>query len=299
MASYVRRPALHRRLKEQLHDKVDGQRQDSLIVVVSGLGGVGKSQLVLNYLQENRCDYSASFWIDASRQVSIDRDFLQIYRLLIGGQATAESALPKIEDVIQVVKGWFNGRDGRWLLVFDSADAIGDEEEDDSSLDLAKYLPDSPGTHIIITTRNSSARDITTAQPIVVGKMEMAEAVDLFFKCAGLKDRSQELEVDEIVEELGCLALAVNLAGHYTSKTPRLGRDLRNYLPEYRQRRKQLLGQKPKKLIHQYSESVLTTWEASFGAVERRSATAARLLILLAFLSYDRYLHGSFLRRYR
>ncbi len=32
---------------------------------------------------------------------------------------------------------------------------------------------------------------------------------------------------------------------------------------------------------------MLTTWEASFSAVEHRSAVAARLLILLAFLSYD------------
>ena len=40
---------------------------------------------------------------------------------------------------------------------------------------------------------------------------------------------------------------------------------------------------KAKKMIHRYGESVLSTWEASFAAVERQSVMAARLLSLLAF----------------
>jgi hypothetical protein len=51
VADYVSRPHLHRQIKEQLH----GKRQDATdtrILVVHGLGGSGKSQLVLNYAQE-------------------------------------------------------------------------------------------------------------------------------------------------------------------------------------------------------------------------------------------------------
>ena len=44
---------------------------------------------------------------------------------------------------------------------------------------------------------------------------------------------------------------------------------------------------KANKLIHRYGESVLSTWETSFAAVERQSAIAARLLSLLAFLNFD------------
>ena len=44
---------------------------------------------------------------------------------------------------------------------------------------------------------------------------------------------------------------------------------------------------KARKLIHRYGESVLSTWEISFAAVERQSAIAARLLSLIAFLNFD------------
>ena len=56
VANYVSRPHLHRQIKEQLHDK-RRDATDTRILVVHGLGGSGKSQLVLNYVQEYRDDY--------------------------------------------------------------------------------------------------------------------------------------------------------------------------------------------------------------------------------------------------
>jgi hypothetical protein len=89
------------------------------------------------------------------------------------------------------------------------------------------------------------------------------------------------------VKELGYLALAIALAGSYVAATPPLSTDLRQYLPEYFERRKQLLSIKATKLIHRYGESVLSTWETSFSAVVRRSPVASRLLTLLVFLNFD------------
>ena len=90
-----------------------------------------------------------------------------------------------------------------------------------------------------------------------------------------------------IVQELGYLVLAITLAGSFIVATPRLRSDIRLYLREYRERRKQLLGMKAKKLIHRYGESVPSTWETSFAAVARQSGMAPRLFSLLAFLNFD------------
>jgi tetratricopeptide (TPR) repeat protein len=89
------------------------------------------------------------------------------------------------------------------------------------------------------------------------------------------------------MEELGFLALTISLAGSYVSVTPRLRSNIRLYLPEYRERRKQLLAQKPKRLVHRYGESVLTTWETTFNAISSKSPEASRLLTLLAFIHFD------------
>lgn len=88
------------------------------------------------------------------------------------------------------------------------------------------------------------------------------------------------------MKELRHLALAITLAGSYVRATPRLQADITDYLPQFRARRKELLAQQPKWLVHQYGESVLTTWETTFQVVEGQSQKAARVLSL-NFLNED------------
>lgn len=202
----------------------------------------------------------------------------------------------KPEDAVLAVKSWFQSRSGGWLMVFDSADAI-DDEEDKSYIDLRYFLPDAPSVNVIITTRSAIVTEMTELEEVNVAEMEPSEAAELFIRCAKLKNNSQAgIEAEIVVKELGYLALAVTLAGSYVSMTPRLSSDLKQFLPEYRQRRKALLSQKPKRLIHQYGESVLGTWEISFSAIERQSQEASRLLTLLAFLHFDDILQDLFSR---
>jgi hypothetical protein len=118
---------------------------------------------------------------------------------------------------------------------------------------------------------------------------EASKAAELFRKCAKLPQTTTDNgeEVSKIVKELGYLALAITLAGSCVAAAPRLSTDLQQYLPEYRERRKQLLRVKATKLVHRYKKSVLSTWETSFPAVVRRSLVVSRLLTLLAFLDFD------------
>ena len=253
-----------------------------------GLGGAGKSQLVLNYIREYRREYAAVFWIEAGSKESIERDYVQIYRLLYGRQMDAGPGMVKVEDAVPAVKRWFYGREGRWLVVLDSADTI-DNDRDKSYIDLEYFMPDAPGLHVVITSRSSTAKEMTTLDAVEVAEMEPSEATELFQKYAKIKDKGQDIatEVAQIVNELGYLALAITLAGSYISVTPRLSSDIRKYLPEYRQRRKELLRQRPQQHIHRYGESVLSTWEASFDAIAHQHPAASRLLSVLAFMNFD------------
>ena len=258
------------------------------ILAVCGLGGSGKSQLVLNYIQEYRRDYKAVFWIEAGSKETVERDFVQIYRLLYGHQIGAGQEIVKVEDAVPAVKRWFYDREGRWLVILDSADTI-DNDQDKSYIDLEYLMPDAPGVHIVITSRSSTAKEITRLEAVEVAEMEPSEARELFQRAAkmtGVGPDEME-EIARIGRELGHLALAITLAGSYISVTPRLSSDIRKYLPEYRQRRKELLQRRPKQHIHQYGESVLSTWEASFEAITNHNPTGARLLSLLAFVNFD------------
>ena len=72
VANYVQRPTLHNIIKEQLHDALLEVCHTAKILVVYRLGEAGKSQLVLNYIQTYRKDYSAVFWIDAGQKESLE-----------------------------------------------------------------------------------------------------------------------------------------------------------------------------------------------------------------------------------
>lgn len=251
--------------------------------MIHGLGGAGKSQLTLNYVEAHKADYSATFWIEAGQRESIERDYLQIHALLFQGRGLSENEKMPVNKAILEVKNWFFGRDGRWLFVLDSADTM-ENEEDGFRIDFC--LPTYASVDIIITTRNSEATNLSSLDHVEVAALKEEEAVELFFRCSN-SNRRPEREVVKIVDELGRLALAISLAGAYIAATPRLKNDIYKYLPEYKERRKQILNRKPNRITHHYADSVLTTWESSFSAVCQKSPAASDLLGLLAFLNPD------------
>ena len=94
--------------------------------------------------------------------------------------------------------------------------------------------------------------------------------MELFSQYSQLRRDDQVIKgkIKETIKELGYLALAITLAATYVGRTRRLQSDIKQYVPEYRQRRRELLNRKPENLIHQYKE-------------------ASVLMTMLSFLSFD------------
>jgi tetratricopeptide (TPR) repeat protein len=233
--AFVQRPALYEKIRKQLQDGAgdgDAAHHGTKTVVVWGLGGTGKTQLALDYLQRHRNEYKATFWIEAGGKESIERDFMHIYRLLFDVHVLIGQEV-KIDDVVRAVKNWFSERCDRWLFVFNGADAIDNKDASDY-IDLKHFIPDSSYLQVIVTTRSRTAKDMSPLEGVEVGEMDESQAVELFFNLSTLNDRLQgiEDEVKRIVKELGYLALAITLAGTYVAQTPRLMSNIRQYLPE-------------------------------------------------------------------
>ena len=248
-----------------------------------------KSQLVLDYVRQYRSEYKATLWIEAGRKESLDRDFVNLYQTLFGVQMVAGKETVGVESAVIGVKSWFSSQRGPWLMVFDGADTI-ENEEASEYINIKHFIPDVASLHVIVTCRSSTAKDMTRLEGVQVREMEEAQAVELFYRYSQLNRNHQEIENEEvkaIVKEFGYLALAVTLAGTYVGQTPRLQSDIKAYLPEYQLRRRELLSQTLERLIHQYSESVLTTWETSYQAIIDHYPEASTLMTMLSFLSFD------------
>lgn len=92
-------------------------------------------------------------------------------------------------------------------------------------------------------------------------------------------------EAKRIVEKLGCLPLAIDQAGSYLSM---LQKPLHAFLPLFEENFNKTLSKKPPSAVWQYGEeTVVTTWEISFKAIQERDPQAANLLLLCSFLAND------------
>ncbi|ESU15456.1 hypothetical protein FGSG_08956 [Fusarium graminearum PH-1] len=210
--TFVQRPLLRDSIRNQFTKPLEADKQGEVRTVgVWGMGGAGKSQIALSYVQRYRTEYNATFWIQADHTASVDRDFLAIYRLLV--DTTQPLSDPKPEDVKREVLGWFARASEKYLVIFDGADSLHQTDED--FVDLSQYCPGSSNTHIIITSRSSIAKSRSTFEGVSVEELEEAQSVELFLACAEIQPEREDVlaETKLIVHELGYLALAVSMAG--------------------------------------------------------------------------------------
>ncbi|CAK7235404.1 hypothetical protein SCUCBS95973_009258 [Sporothrix curviconia] len=174
------------------------------IVSILGQGGVGKSQLALEYLYQNPLDYHARFCIRAEGKEIIQQEFAQIGRLL---NRDSQDPIQSLDKAVQSASDWLSATDKKWLLIFDNVDAV---------VDIHEYLPRVGHGSIIVTTRDRDIAD-NLGQWSKIIELEGLSKPD-----AGALLRQFVADEDlnpETSDELGGLPLAISLAGSYMRQT--------------------------------------------------------------------------------
>ncbi|KAM0478578.1 hypothetical protein ACHAPX_005167 [Trichoderma viride] len=257
-------------------------------VAITGLGGVGKTQLALELAYrigaENK-DCSV-IWIPATSRESLEQAYLNAARLLgIPGWEDEKA------DIKKLVQDYLSGDSaGQWLLVIDNADDISmwiDQPTPDSSR-LIDCLPRSKYGSIIFTTRDKKAA-VKLAGPAAQNVVEVSELDE-----AGAKQLLQEYlnedllndqqHVTALLDKLCNLPLAITQAAAYINAN---GIDLATYLS--------LLEDQEDVVVDLLSEDfedegryrdlknpVATTWLISFEQVRQRDPLAADYLSFMA-----------------
>ncbi|KAH0045052.1 hypothetical protein KCU78_g285, partial [Aureobasidium melanogenum] len=200
-------------------------------VALVGLGGVGKSQIAIEYAYRVRKTepHVLVFWIHASSPTR----FRQGYRDIADGLSLPGREDPKV-DVLQIVYAWLSDRrNGRWLIILDNVDDddvfFGYDQERSSKsavqatniaengAPLEKYLPQTAHGTILVTSRNTDAatnvigghRGVIKVEP-----MGEEDALQLLRTRVPFSDATRA-DAKKLVHKLEYIPLAITHAGAY------------------------------------------------------------------------------------
>ena len=262
----------------QLHDALRAKKEAFVTrcIAITGLGGIGKTQLAIEYAYHYSRDYQAILWLRADTPELLFSDMAALAQVLdLPEQYTQDQ-----RHLLEAVRHWLNLHSG-WLLILDNLE----------DLALVKEIyPLSGSGYVLITTRSQATG--TLAQTIELEQMTLEEGIHFLLRRA--KRISSQTHVGEIedslltsasaiVQEMDGLPLAIDQAGAYLEET---GCNLTDYLALYRCQQSALLDLRGQWSID-HPLSVLATLSLVIEQVEQYAPAAAEVLRLCAFLHPD------------
>ena len=226
-----------------------------------GLGGVGKTQVALEYVHRFMADYDLVWWISSEQTDDVLAALAEL-AVRLGAQGGDDMAAASQEAVDLLRRGVPSDR---WLLVFDNAD---DPEM------LRRYFPQGGSGHILVTSRNQAWSQHGDALPVDVFLRE--ESVEhLQRRAPGLSEE----DAAQVATAVGDLPLAVEQAAAWIAET---ATPIDTYLEQLARQAPQVLA------LNQpagYPQPVAATWNISIERLKERSPAAVRLLQLCAFFA--------------
>ncbi|EAU33327.1 conserved hypothetical protein [Aspergillus terreus NIH2624] len=207
---FVGRSAELNTLKQTLLLKKDCQK-----LTLSGLGGVGKTQVALQFVYSVKADYPefSIFWVQALSMETFELGCGEIAKAIEIRQ-TQES----VQDVKILVQQYLCSKSaGKWLLIVDNADDLDLLRGTQHTEGLLAFLPESDDGLTIFTTRHGAvAQYLTGSDVIEIGKMTKQETTDLLEKMLIRKGLCDDSEVvTNLLTELEYLPLAITQAAAY------------------------------------------------------------------------------------
>ncbi|YCK36716.1 tetratricopeptide repeat protein [Actinomadura sp. ATCC 39365] len=209
VAAFVGRDAALTALRRTLRD---AKGPGVITQAVLGLGGVGKSELALQYAHHHRHDHDLVWWIDADGPDRIRAGLAALARALTCAIDSVAAEQATVEEAAAWALSWLAAHPG-WLVVLDNIEDVADVEP---------YLARLAHGHVLITTRRDIGWQRLNVTPFRLELLPRPAAIALLAGLVGPPDSADTGRLGELAEQLGDLPLALAQAGAYIARTPRM-----------------------------------------------------------------------------
>lgn len=274
----------------------DGRAIVSQSVSISGLGGVGKSELARKYISQYSKDYyNKVIWINAENYNTLSESFRRLACDKLGISLKNRDGKEKdIKSIVEDVYSFFSK--GKSLFVFDNAEKYRSQREDDDGID--KFLPSLPENmnkpYILVTSRNKKWPQNVKLLELDVFTKE--EAIEFIKKSLGNEQIENEEDVIKLAETLQYFPLALQQAVAYIKvkneelKNVDSGFSVDDYLKRYEEKTTELLNfQFPEDSDNTYTKTTLTTWKITLDSIKQieNGDKAIEIMNIIAYFAPD------------
>ncbi len=262
---------------EQIHALLKqvpaGGSSSPRIVSLSGLGGIGKTQIAVEYAYRYSNNYQTVLWVQANSRNVLNSSVNMLTSLLELPERDAQDQ----NHILEALKRWLSTTTN-WLLIMDDVD--------DPKL-VYDILPATGNGAVLLTTLTPITATITRG--IELDTMRRDEGASFLLRRAKILATHDELEqasleqrrlAEVITQSMGGLPLALDQAAAYIEET---GCGLVGYFQRYQLHRELLLKRRGG-LLPEHPVALSTTWSLSLEKVARLNPGAIDILRLLAFL---------------
>ncbi|KAI9719975.1 MAG: hypothetical protein M1812_003100 [Candelaria pacifica] len=256
------------RVVEALNPQENDSSQRS--IALYGMGGVGKTQIALNFANANRAQFDAILWISADNTIKMTQSFLNVAQhlgLITDTREEQDSVAAMVK-----VKAWLASARCHWLLIFNNAD----------NLEVLKQAwPGNSKGSVLITSRDSNAAFAPAAHGYHVQPFDdnIGSSALLSFTSQDQSSISNQNIAKEITNMLGGLPLALRQISGFI-KQQKL--TLEAFLSLYE--RNALKIHERRGGVTDYEHTISTVWELALAKLPQNAKT---LQNLLAFLDPD------------
>ncbi|GAB7365990.1 hypothetical protein MBLNU230_g7317t1 [Neophaeotheca triangularis] len=260
-------------------------REQRRIFVVHGIGGIGKTQLCVDYARRHEADFTAVFWLDGSGIAALRQSLAGAFRS-VSSSSTHDQAQPSADsqnvakDANAFLRWLTEAENSRWLLVLDNVDLDWQVEgADEQAYDYSKIFQEVNHGNFLITTRLLS---LASLQRSGASLRLQGVSDDIGQEIVGKHPEIPPPDFKRLLEKLEGLPLALAQAGAFLKAT---NISIDRYIQRYDKTWADLMTSQSFHSPHRSDRTLLTTWKMSYEQVRRVKHQAADLLDLWAFLS--------------